>query len=185
VNSIIRPINGNDVAAVASVHAASWRNAYRGILRDEFLDGALDLDRESLWKERLLPLPRNHFGYLAIEAEQAVGFAFAFGAHDTEWGTLVDNLHVLPSYKGRGLGKRLLASLCEHAYAVQPQAGVHLWVYEQNTAARGFYESIGGEPVERVVIQPPGGGEAAEWRYAWPNAKRVLEALKKERCSKA
>jgi ribosomal protein S18 acetylase RimI-like enzyme len=179
MNPIIRPINGNDIAAVASVHAASWRSAYRGILRDDFLDGDLDSNRVSLWEKRLSPLPPEHFGYLALEAEQPIGFAFAFGAHDPQWGTQIDNLHVLPRFKSRGLGRRLLAELCEHARAAHPHAGLYLWVYEQNTAARGFYESLGSEPVERVVIQAPGGGEVAEWRYAWPTATRALEALKR------
>jgi ribosomal protein S18 acetylase RimI-like enzyme len=179
VNTHIRPINSNDVVAVATVHATSWRSAYRGILRDEFLDGDLASDRLSLWEKRLSPLPQLHFGYLAFEAEQPVGFAFAFGAHDLRWGTLVDNLHVLPRCKGRGLGKQLLVNLCEHADATHPHAGLYLWVYEQNTAACGFYKSLGGEPVERAVIQAPGGGEVAEWRYAWPSAKLLLEALKR------
>jgi ribosomal protein S18 acetylase RimI-like enzyme len=52
-----------------------------------------------------------------------------------------------------------------------------LWVYEQNAAALAFYERLGGERAERAVIDAPGGGEVAEWRYVWPNAKRVLEAL--------
>jgi ribosomal protein S18 acetylase RimI-like enzyme len=179
VNTIIRPIDSNDVVAVASVHAASWRSAYRGILRDEFLDGDLVADRVALWAKRLSPLPQENFGYLAFEAEQPIGFAFAFGVHDPHWGTLVDNLHVLPRLKGRGLGKRLLVNLCERANAAHPNAGLYLWVYERNTAARGFYETLGGEPVERAVIQAPGGGEVAEWRYAWPSAKRGLEALER------
>jgi len=149
------------------------------MLRDDFLDGDLGSNRASLWEQRLSPMPQEHFGYLAIEAEQPIGFAFAFGAHDPHWGTLVDNLHVLPRFKGRGLGKRLLADLCAHAHTAHPDAGLHLWVFEQNTAARGFYESLGGEPVERAVIQAPGGGEVAEWRYAWSSARRVLEALKR------
>ena len=177
MNPIIRPINSNDIAAVAAVHAASWRSAYRGILRDDFLDGDLDADRVSLWKKRLSPLPQEHFGYLAFEAEQPIGFAFAFSAHDLVWGTLVDNLHVLPHVKGCGLGRRLLAELCAHAHAAHPAAGLFLWVYEQNTAARAFYERFGSEPVERAVIDAPGGGEVAAWRYAWPSANRALEAL--------
>jgi GNAT superfamily N-acetyltransferase len=178
VSQIIRLIDSKDVAAVASVHAASWRAAYRGMLREDFLNGDLDANRAELWKKRLTPLPQEHFGFLAIEAQRPIGFSFAFGAHDARWGTLVDNLHVLPEFKGRGLGRRLLTHLCEQAHAAHPDIGLYLWVYEQNSAARAFYDRLGGECAERAVIEAPGGGEVAEWRYVWPNAKRVLAALK-------
>ena len=41
----IRAARPDDAPAVAMLHANSWRSAYRGILRDEFLDGALDENR--------------------------------------------------------------------------------------------------------------------------------------------
>jgi GNAT superfamily N-acetyltransferase len=179
MNPIIRLINSNDVAAIAAVHAASWRSAYRGMLREDFLNGDLESNRVTLWEKRLSPLPSEHFGCLAIYDREPIGFAFAFAAYDPHWGTQVDNLHVLPAFKGRGLGKGLLANLCEYAHAAHPHIGVYLWVYEKNLAARAFYESLGGKPVERTVVQAPGGGEVAEWRYAWPSAMRILEVLKR------
>ena len=177
MNAVIRPINYDDVADVASIHAASWRSAYRGILRDEFLDGDLVANRTEVWERRLSSLSTKHFGYLAVDAGQSIGFVFAFGEQDDKWGTLIDNLHVLPSHKGRGLGKRLLASLCVHASTALPDVALYLWVFEQNTVARKFYESMGGELVERTVTVAPGGGEVAEWRCVWPSAGRMLEVL--------
>jgi ribosomal protein S18 acetylase RimI-like enzyme len=179
MNPIIRPINSNDVAAIAAIHSASWRSAYRGMLREDFLNGDLESNRVQLWKKRLTLMPPEHFGYLAINSGEAIGFAFAFADYDPRWGTQVDNLHVLPNFKGQGLGKGLLTNLCEYAQATYPQSGLYLWVYEQNAAARAFYESLDGESVERAVVQAPGGGEVAEWRYAWPNAMRILAALRR------
>jgi hypothetical protein len=34
-----RPADASDSAAVAGLHTASWRHAYRGILPDSYLDG--------------------------------------------------------------------------------------------------------------------------------------------------
>jgi ribosomal protein S18 acetylase RimI-like enzyme len=177
MTAVIRLITRTDVAAVASIHAASWRCAYRGILRDDFLDGDLDSNRMALWEKRLGSPSPKHFGYLALQEELPVGFAFAFGEHDKQWGTLIDNLHVLPGSKSRGFGKRLLANLCEHADVALSKACLHLWVYEKNMGARGFYDSLGGELVEHATITAPDGGKVAECRYVWPSAKRLLEAL--------
>lgn len=170
----IRQITTEDTHALASVHACSWRSAYRGMLQDDFLDGDLVQNRLSLWARRLNPMPKGHFGYIAHAANEPIGFAFAFGAHDADWGTQIDNLHVVPPWRGRGIGKRLLRELVMRAHTAYPNAGMYLWVYEHNANARRFYEALGGEPVERKVIEPPGGGQVAEWRYVWRNATSLL-----------
>jgi ribosomal protein S18 acetylase RimI-like enzyme len=175
---IIRRIVDHDTQALASIHAASWRSAYRGMLQDSFLDQDLLRNRLSLWGKRLAPIPHGHFGYLALQAGTPIGFAFAFGAHDPHWGTQIDNLHVLPDFTGRGIGRQLLRSLAEQAFATHPDTGMYLWVYEQNARARRFYAGLGGEPVERAIIQAPGGGPVAEWRYVWQHATSLVQALR-------
>lgn len=42
-----------DAAAIAALHADSWRRHYRGIYSDFFLDGDLEQERRSVWSERL------------------------------------------------------------------------------------------------------------------------------------
>jgi len=174
---VIRRVTPEDTHALASVHATSWRSAYRGMLQDAFLDGDLVQNRLTLWTKRLNPLPAGHFGYLALAPSEPIGFAFAFGAHDARWGTQIDNLHVIPELHGQGIGKRLLRELVMHAHAAYPNAGLFLWVYEQNAKARRFYDALEGEPVEHKVIDPPGGGLVTEWRYVWRNAKSLLTAI--------
>lgn len=177
MSAVVRRITQEDAAVVAAIHAASWRSAYRGILRDEFLDGDLTSNRMSLWEKRLTLIPGNHFGYLATTAEKATGFAFAFGAHDPRWGTQIDNLHVLPDRKGSGVGRQLMAALCQHVELAHPNVGLYLWVYEENRTARRFYDRLAGKPVERLQIETPGGGSAAELRYVWSSAAELLHAL--------
>jgi GNAT superfamily N-acetyltransferase len=177
VSPLTRPIIGSDVASIAAIHAASWRSAYRGILRDEFLDGDILANRVALWEQRLAPCPPEHFGFIATVDDRPVGFTFAFGNCEPRWGTMIDNLHVLPNMKSKGLGRCLLTAVCKRALQVYPHAGLHLWVFEQNTAARRFYDRIGGQAVERVIVEVPGGGEGSEWLYVWPTANSMLAAL--------
>ncbi|MFB3112043.1 MAG: GNAT family N-acetyltransferase, partial [Gemmatimonadales bacterium] len=72
----------------------SWRQNYRGAFSDAFLDGDLPGERLRVWRERLDHPPGNQFVQLAIDGANLVGFVCAYGAHDPEWGSLVDNLHV-------------------------------------------------------------------------------------------
>jgi ribosomal protein S18 acetylase RimI-like enzyme len=167
----------DDVASIAAIHCASWRSTYRGVLRDDFLDGDLLANRLALWHQRLASAADSFFGVIAWQDGQPVGFSFGYPLADPVFGHLVDNLHVLPQMKGQGLGRRLLQAMAARCQARGDGAGMFLWVYENNTAAIRFYQSLGARPCERQVAEVPGGGMAAEWRYAWDSPALLLAHL--------
>ena len=47
----IRPAIVADADAIAALHAASWRSAYRGIFKDSTLGPSLDGERRTHWRE--------------------------------------------------------------------------------------------------------------------------------------
>jgi GNAT superfamily N-acetyltransferase len=162
-----------DAAAVAQLHADSWRRHYRGAYSDAFLDGDVVADRIEVWTERLqAPDPRRRT--ILAEEGRLVGFANTFFDDDPTWGALLDNLHVADGQKRKGIGSRLL-TLTAKAVLERPAAtGLYLWVLEQNRDARAFYEACGGRCVERHPVEPPGGiasrlnGSPLKLRYVWP-----------------
>jgi GNAT superfamily N-acetyltransferase len=162
-----RAIVAADAVTVAELHTASWRNAYRGMLRDEYLDGDIATERREVWAERLATPVEANYGFIAEAGDGPVGFVFLYGRADAAWGTLVDNLHVVPGHKGRGIGRLLLEAAARETQRRFPDDGVHLYVFDKNLAARRFYASIGGREVERGIVEPPGGGSEVHWRVAW------------------
>ena len=163
----LRPVTASDAALLAELHTESWRVAYRGLLRDEYLDGPIEPERVAVWTQRLQALAPTHFGFVAEADGRAVGFAFLYGAHDPHWGTLLDNLHVRPGLRGGGIGRLLIEAAAREAGRRHPGTPLHLFVYEGNEAARAFYARMGGREVERRVKDQPGGGVLAEWRVVW------------------
>jgi GNAT superfamily N-acetyltransferase len=169
----LRPATVTDAPMIARLHAESWRAAYRGFYRDDYLDGDIVEERLAVWRERFDPPADNQYVLLATDGGDALGFVCAYGDHDPVWGTLVDNLHVLPAHQGRGLGRRLLASAAAWSRQRYPDAGLYLWVIDGNARARRFYELLGGQPRDSEVSEPPGGGAITGVRYVWP----LLDAL--------
>lgn len=159
--------------AVATLHAESWRVAYRGILGDGFLDGDAFAERRDFWRRRLAVADPDRYVLLAEEGGALQGFICVLAAADPEWGALVDNLHVRPDLRGRGLGTELLRAAARWVRAHDPGSPLHLWVYEDNRPAQRFYEKLGGLPSGRIVKEALGGGDVVLLRYAWP----VLEPL--------
>jgi GNAT superfamily N-acetyltransferase len=103
-----------------------------------------------------------------------VGFACAYGAHDAEWGSFLDNIHADPDRHGEGIGTHLFIVVVEWCREYYADHGLYLSVLERNANARRFYEGFGA--VDRGGTPPssPWAIETAEVRrYAWATLDAV------------
>lgn len=165
-----------DAEAVAALHAASWRSAYRGILPDDYLDHEVVADRQAVWRERLLGTPgAPAFGIVAEDVGgQPIGFVYVWPQHDPVWGSFIDNLHVHPDRKGGGIGRQLLQAVAQELGPAHHQP-VFLWVLDANEAAKRFYARMGAEFAEQAIAPPFGGVSLPEWRCVWRRPAALLE----------
>jgi GNAT superfamily N-acetyltransferase len=175
---VFRSATANDCKSIASLHTESWRNAYRGILPDAYLDGAIVEDRVRLWQGRFLS-PHGDRRYIVLaEAERTlVGFACVLLDEEPQWGACLDNLHVLPRCKRRGLGKQLFHKAAQWVKSKESEWPIHLWVFEDNIAARRFYDALGGELVERRTRKVLEGIERPSLRYVWHDLQKLLSNI--------
>jgi len=140
---VIREATERDALAVATIHARSWRSAYRGLLSDQYLAHDVDADRIGIWRQRFSELTREEFNvFIAEDAGRAVGFACVF-LEKPSLTALLDNLHVIPDKQGCGIGRQLMATVAEWVTEREPDATLYLWVFEKNVAARRFYRKMG------------------------------------------
>jgi ribosomal protein S18 acetylase RimI-like enzyme len=80
---------------------------------------------------------RHEEVWLAEEARRPLGFLAIRRSRRHDWEVL-EKLYVDPEAQNRGVGTALL----EQAKALRP-GGLVLWVFQQNTGARRFYERHG------------------------------------------
>jgi GNAT superfamily N-acetyltransferase len=173
---VIRTAGLADADTIAQLHTRSWQSAYRGILSDDFLQGPLPENRRVLWRTRLSDADRSDQCVLLDEQDGALrGFACAFLGADPEWGCLLDNLHVVPDLKGKGVGKQLMGAVALRVLSSNPQGRLHLWAFEQNLGARRFYERLGGVVNERIAEVAPDGSEMNVVRYCWSDLSALAE----------
>lgn len=171
----LRDATERDSAAIARLHADSWRSAYRGILSDEYLDDRAHSERAALWQARFSEKANRPFFAILAEVDgQLAGFACVFVNEDPVFGSFLDNLHVTPERTGQGIGRLLLNDAARRLLADVVGRGLYLWVIEQNTRARQFYAGAGANEVETALLPMPDGGRHTEVRCYWPDPARLL-----------
>ena len=151
---ILREALLSDAPAIAALHTANWRESYAGILPDDYLASEVETDRHAVWQERLSKAAAGHQTIVAEdERGDLAGFACVYFDHDPQWGSFLDNLHTSADARGKGYGLALLKEVARRARAHDAAAGLYLWVFEKNKAARAFYARAGASEVERTDTQ--------------------------------
>lgn len=164
-----------DTQAIARLHALSWEQNYRGEFSDHYLDHEVWEDRLKTWTARMENPSAEQYVIMAKEGDTLCGFACVYLRHDPVWGALLDNLHVLPSWKKNGIGRKLMQKAAEWVWHQDPTSKMYLWVLESNAGARKFYERIGGQLAEKTIMSNPGGGESPVLQYVWPDLIQLVE----------
>jgi len=171
----IREASPRDIPGIARAHVDSWQSAYRGIVRDEYLDSLTYEKCIRTWERRLAG-DEAPFLYVAVQpGEGIVGFA-ACGPERKGDAAFAGELHAIylrPGFERRGIGRRLVAAVARRLLR-EGISSMLVWVLRDNPA-RGFYEALGGRRVrERVVVI--GDEELVELAYGWDDIQTVAAA---------
>ncbi len=135
----IRPATPNDVPTVASL--------IRALSQYEKLEHEVTMTEDKLRASMFGPRPYAE-ALLAEEDGKPVGFALFFHNYSTflaQPGLYLEDLYVLESHRGKGIGKAMLVRLAK--IAVERNCGRMEWaVLDWNVDAIGFYEKLGAKP---------------------------------------
>jgi GNAT superfamily N-acetyltransferase len=150
----LRAAGRGDEPAVAELHVASWRDAYRELMPAAYLAGLDPADRARRYTFAA-PGRNAPATVLAVDSGEAIwGFATVGPSRDADTEGLGElyALYVDPPRLGTGTGRLLIAD-ARTRLAARGNREAILWVLIGNTAAQRFYERDGwirdgGERVE-------------------------------------
>jgi GNAT superfamily N-acetyltransferase len=158
----------DDMNALAKLHALSWQVFYRGILSDDYLDNHAEEERLNVWQKRFEKKEASMIIITAKFDERLIGFACHFLYYHDKFGHYLDNLHVHPDYRQKGIGQRLLQKSMLHC-AQFIDENYYLWVFEENAQAISFYEKHNGTRLLTETMSTPDGLSAPALLYSWVN----------------
>ena len=169
----IAEAGASDAATIAAIHAASWREVYRGILPDRFLDHDVAEERRRYWDAALANPRDGDFTLTALRGGTVRGFISVARGGEHGYDAVIDSLHVMPGGRDAGLGRRLIGRAVARLID-EGASSVALRVYEANESAIRFYVRLGGRR-DGTGIDPFAGADMPDIRYGW----RDLPALAK------
>ncbi|GAA5417526.1 hypothetical protein Pryu01_02600 [Paraliobacillus ryukyuensis] len=154
-----------DHQAIAKVHVDSWRETYRGIVPQTYLNQLSYADRATLW-EKIIASDNTVF-----VAENEAGDIIGFGNGGKERSGDYPNyqgevyaLYLLTDYQQHGIGKKIVKEIASHLKGLQLN-GVLIWVLADNPSV-GFYQAIGGKKVDEESVDI-GGKQLIEAAYGF------------------
>ena len=149
----VEPLVPADAAELAALHFQVWREAYAGMVSQDYFDGMQLESRVGRWRQRIQlsevqESQESPDGLLRLTrlarhtpSGRIVGFCSVGAARDEDApsGQELTSMNVLAEFHGSGVGRQLVeTALGERA--------AYLWVVRQNARAIAFYRKLAFAP---------------------------------------
>lgn len=166
---IIRKAKVEDAAEIANVHVNSWREAYKGILDEDYLNDRplIFKNRYTLWTKLIT---EGEIVYVAESDKHGiVGFSNAGISRDERFENFgeIYCIYLFKKAHKQGIGFQLLKSSFE-ALKDKGHEKAFLWVLENNPTI-SFYERTGAKKMDYVIEDIIGSKAVREFCYSWDN----------------
>ncbi|MDD2648931.1 MAG: GNAT family N-acetyltransferase [Eubacteriales bacterium] len=125
---------GDDTALIKTageIHSISWRDSHKAFCTPEFLD-LHSPERQTEYISGEIKAGKRLF--ICLSDGKAVGIVTVFGS-------MIENLYVLPEYQRKGFGTALLLFAADKC-----KSSATLWVLENNKEAQALYARKGFLP---------------------------------------
>lgn len=161
---IRRLCSEDDRNALSRIYEESWRFAYKGIIPQDYLDSI----PKGQWAASA-DKPNISTLVLFKDGEMIGTASFCPSRFEdmAGWGEVV-SIYLLPDFMGKGYGKMLFAEAVRGLEEMGFR-DIFLWVLEENTNARRFYEKQGFVPNGKYLDDNIGGKPLREIQYVKKN----------------
>ena len=167
----VRAAERDDAKSIAVVHVQAWRDAYRGLMPQDYLDNQSVERRHEGWERILAETDWPRAGaFVAENGGGIIGFAHASPSRDDDASEAVGEvgaIYVLASAWGMGVGRALMTAAVNTLREARFTEAT-LWVLDTNARARSFYESAGWALEGAEILDESRGFSMREVRYRRP-----------------
>lgn len=173
----IRSLSEADVRCLARLHVQVWKDTYSRMMDPEFFTNLDIAEFEKNWEQELQTQTVGAYHLGAYSDDRLVGFISGGPArlYPQNFDCEIYSINILKNFHGKGLGKKLLSNITTE-FLKHGFTSLYLWVTQENTKARRFYEGIGaryGENIVRYFSHYPD----QEVRVIWDDLSQLIHQL--------
>jgi GNAT superfamily N-acetyltransferase len=169
----IRVAVSDDAMEIARCHIAAWRDTYRPVVAEEYLN---DLSVEEHTKKWVANLQQPHCHTFVAETVPGELIGFVNGGPErtgrTDYRGEIYAIYILKAWRRRGVGRKLLARFSE-ALRESQVTSLIVWALEGNEC-RDCYSAWGAHEIATGPIKI-GTQELVEVAYGWPDTRALVE----------
>jgi len=154
----------------------SWRQAYRGIVPQDYLDALDEQQRAQRWRDAFEADPAVK---IAVAEMEGAICGFASGGPLRKPVSFYDGelyaIYIDPAVTRQGIGRALFDYIAAQL-AAEHMSHMIVWTLRDNPST-GFYERLGGMLVAEEQLEI-GGKSLASVAYGWPDFANSLPAIR-------
>lgn len=136
---VIRDAVDNDIDNIAKLYISNWKETYKGLLSEDYLDG---LTQEYGVKKWLKYFKEGSRIFVAYEENEFLGFVACKKDDDEEHYWYLDSLHVTKASRGKGIGTKLIYKVGQYALKHGYKC-MSICIVKGNDNAKMIYEKLG------------------------------------------
>ncbi len=165
----IRAAKPGDENAVAQIIIDTWKDAYKGIVSQCFLDSLTTEKHEALLAQQIAQSTQIIY---VLESEQNTIQGMISGGVDRseKYDCEIVAIYIGRDYQKFGFGKRLF-SACVNVFRAQGYKTMVIWTFASNKD-RAFYDKMGGVVAEHKTY-PIGNEDLPLVGYVWDDIEEI------------
>lgn len=165
--AVIRIATAADAEGIASVRITSWRQAFKDIIPQSYLNNMSLESSTQLWSQILAASTDAACTFVVEVDHKILGFASGMTVANNPQGfdAELTGVYVLPEIQGEGVGRRLVKKVMT-TLAKAGAKNMLTWVLAQNQSARDFLLASGAQQQTEQLFDWDG-FELKEVSYGW------------------
>ena len=152
---MIRKAKIEDSNSIASLILRGWQTAYKGLIKQEFLDSMKEDEMNKGWKKSIFSQNENNNVYVYEKENKILGI-IRFGKVDDEndisHNAEIHVLYVEPELKRNGIGSKLF-NYAKNYFIEHNRKNLIIWCLKGNNPSIEFYKKMGGKSVSEKKVK--------------------------------
>ena len=159
---IIREAVKDDIKNIAKLYITNWKETYKGLLCEEFLNKLTQEYGEKKWQKYL---KEGNPIFVAYEEDVFLGFVACKKDEEVEDCWYLDSLHINKNSRGKGIGTALICKVGQHALKEEYKT-MSICIVKGNDNAKMIYEKLGAVHY-KDFIDDFGGTKSNSQKLIW------------------